>query len=179
MSTTREVSFEPLALDGSNFDSWSLNLLNEIRTFSPHAERIMYASIMPFDSDDFNFDMSKLTHEELQCTHVNSKVANFMFSALSHDLQDSIYRFWNNDAHWCWNLIKGLFDEEDNDEQEEPDQESLEECSTSPSSLSEPQVTQDEQEDVNEQRTAGSLEQAVRPLATGGQTACHREVKSN
>jgi hypothetical protein len=38
MSTTYEVSFEPLTLGGSNYDCCSAHVLNGIRTVGAHAE---------------------------------------------------------------------------------------------------------------------------------------------
>jgi hypothetical protein len=38
MSTTYDVSFEPLALGGSNYVSWSAHVLNGIRTIGPLVE---------------------------------------------------------------------------------------------------------------------------------------------
>ena len=49
MSTTREVTFEPLALDGSNYSSWHSNFLIALKVLGPTAERIMVASILPED----------------------------------------------------------------------------------------------------------------------------------
>jgi hypothetical protein len=46
MSTTREVPFEPLALDGSNYSSWRSNVLIALKVLSPTAEGIMVASIL-------------------------------------------------------------------------------------------------------------------------------------
>jgi hypothetical protein len=47
MLTIREVPFEPLALDGSNYASWSIHVLNCIRTIGPLAEKNVVASILP------------------------------------------------------------------------------------------------------------------------------------
>jgi hypothetical protein len=49
MSTTREVPFEPLALDGSNYSSSHSNVLIAIMVLGPTAEGIMIASILPED----------------------------------------------------------------------------------------------------------------------------------
>jgi hypothetical protein len=57
MLTTYEVSFEPLSLGGSNSDSWSAHVLNEIRTFGQHAEQIVVASILPPCTRVDNFDL--------------------------------------------------------------------------------------------------------------------------
>ena len=47
MSTTCEVSLGPLAIDGSNYSSWSAHVLNEIRTMGPNHEQFVVASILP------------------------------------------------------------------------------------------------------------------------------------
>jgi hypothetical protein len=49
MSTTCEVPFEPLALDGSNYSSWCSNILLALKVLGPTAESIMVASILPKD----------------------------------------------------------------------------------------------------------------------------------
>ena len=49
MSTTCEVPFEPLALDGSNYTSWSSNFLHTLKDMGPLAESIVVASIIPKD----------------------------------------------------------------------------------------------------------------------------------
>jgi hypothetical protein len=49
MSTTCEVPFEPLALDGSNYSSWHSNVLITLKVLGPTAEGIMVASILPKD----------------------------------------------------------------------------------------------------------------------------------
>jgi hypothetical protein len=49
MSTTCEVPFEPLALDGSKYSSWYSNVLIALKVLGPTVERIMVASILPKD----------------------------------------------------------------------------------------------------------------------------------
>jgi hypothetical protein len=49
MSTTREVPFEPLALDVSNYSSWRSNVLIALKVLGPTTEGIMVASILPED----------------------------------------------------------------------------------------------------------------------------------
>jgi hypothetical protein len=44
---TRDLPFERLALDGSNYESWSIHVLNCIRIMGPLAEKIVVASILP------------------------------------------------------------------------------------------------------------------------------------
>ena len=52
MSTTCEVPFEPLSLDGSNYSSWSAHILNVLRTMGHSFERIVQSSILPDDFDN-------------------------------------------------------------------------------------------------------------------------------
>jgi hypothetical protein len=47
MSTTCEVPFEPLALDGSNYSSWHSNVLMALKVLGPTTERIMVVGILP------------------------------------------------------------------------------------------------------------------------------------
>jgi hypothetical protein len=49
MSTTCEVPFEPLDLDGSNYSSWRSNVLIALKVLGPTVEGIMVASILPED----------------------------------------------------------------------------------------------------------------------------------
>lgn len=64
MSTLDEVNldFEPLAIDGSNYDSWSAHILNIIRAMGPHFEQVVVVGIPPQ-----NVEYSKLTNDEKEC----------------------------------------------------------------------------------------------------------------
>ena len=72
MSATREVLFEPLALDSSNYASWSTYVLNEIRTMGPHAEKFVVASILPPHLRVDNINLSTLSLEDLEYWQGNS-----------------------------------------------------------------------------------------------------------
>jgi hypothetical protein len=109
MSTTYEVSFEPLTLGGSNFDSWSAHVLNEIRTFSPHAEQVVVASILCPCTRVDNFDLSNLSREELECWQLNAQVTNYIRSTLSCDVQELICDDII-DAHDIWEIFQDLYD---------------------------------------------------------------------
>jgi hypothetical protein len=61
MSTTHEVPFEPLALDGSNYASWSIHVLSCIRTIGPLAEKIIVSSILPPHLREIKIDLSNHT----------------------------------------------------------------------------------------------------------------------
>jgi hypothetical protein len=105
MSTTSEVSFEPLTIGGSNFDSWSAHVLNKIRTFGPHAEQVVVASILPPCTRVDNFDLSNLSREELECWKLNTQVTDYIRSTLSCDVQELIYDDIV-DAHDIWEIIQ-------------------------------------------------------------------------
>jgi hypothetical protein len=109
MSTTYEVSFEPLTLGGSNFDSWSAHVLNEIRTFGPHAEQVVVASILCPCTRVDNFDLSNLSREELECWQLNAQVTNYIRSTLSCDVQELICDDII-DAHDIWEIFQDLYD---------------------------------------------------------------------
>jgi hypothetical protein len=65
MSTTREVTFEPLALDGSNYASWSIHVLNCIMTMGPLVEKIIVVSILPPHLREIKIDLLKSSLEDL------------------------------------------------------------------------------------------------------------------
>jgi hypothetical protein len=67
MSTTREVPFEPLALDGSNYASWSIHVLDCIKTMGPLTNKIIVASILPPHLRETKIDLSKSWLENLEC----------------------------------------------------------------------------------------------------------------
>jgi hypothetical protein len=109
MSTTCEVSFEPLTLGGSNYDSWSAHVLNGIRTFGPHAEQIVVASILPPHTRVDNIDLSGLSIEELEYWQLNAQVTNYIRSTLSCDVQELICEDII-DAHDIWEIFQDLYD---------------------------------------------------------------------
>jgi hypothetical protein len=108
MSTTSEVSFEPLTLGGFNFDSWSAHVLNKIRTFGPHAEQVVVASILPPCTRVDNFDLSNLSREELECWQLNAQVTDYIRSTLSCDVQELIHDDIV-DAHDIWEIIQEVY----------------------------------------------------------------------
>ena len=54
MSMPREVPFEPLRCDGSNYPFWSAHVLNVLRTMGPSFERVVKTSVLPKDIDDLS-----------------------------------------------------------------------------------------------------------------------------
>ena len=86
MSTPREVPFELLRCDGSNYPSWSAHVLNILRTMGPSFERVVKASVLPKDVDD----LSKLSTEEKECLSCNRRVIDLLFECMDKELSDSI-----------------------------------------------------------------------------------------
>ena len=70
MSTICEVPFEPLALDGSNYDSWSSNFPHTLKDIGPIAESIVVTSILPKD-------WTYVSLEDLEHTQLMPLLLNF------------------------------------------------------------------------------------------------------
>jgi hypothetical protein len=100
MSTTYKVSFEPLTLGGSNYDSWSTHVLNGIRTF---------ASILPPHTRVDNIDLSGLSIEELECWQLNAQVTNYIRSTFSSDVQELLCDDIIH-AHDIWEIFQDLYE---------------------------------------------------------------------
>ena len=88
MSTTCEVPFEPLSLDGSNYSSWSAHILNVLKTMGPSFEQIVEESILPNDFDN----LFKLSNEEMKCLVNNRRVINLLFKNMDRELSDLIHK---------------------------------------------------------------------------------------
>ena len=86
MSTTCEVLFEPLSLDGSNYSSWSAHVLNLLRTMGPSFEQIVDESILPNDFDN----LFALSIEELKRSTGNLRVIHLLFKNIDRELLDLI-----------------------------------------------------------------------------------------
>ena len=129
MSTTCEVPFEPLSLDGSNYSSWSAHVLNVLRTMGLSFEQIVDESILPNDFDN----LFKLSNEEMKCLINNRRVVNLLIKNMDRESSDLIHKndklkeTWF-DAHHLWKFIESICEEDDDDEDQEDEEESLEEC---------------------------------------------------
>jgi hypothetical protein len=134
MSTTCEVSFEPLRFYGSNYSCWSAHVLHVLHSWDPSFERVVVASILP---EDFNSeDSSNLSKEERYCVLHNSSITNLIYNNVSKVIQEFIF---NNedifvDAHHIWVALKDMYTSGDDEDGKEEEQ-SLEECSTSASCI--------------------------------------------
>jgi hypothetical protein len=109
MSTAYEVYFEPLTLGGSNYESWSTHVLNGIRTFGPHAEQVVVASILPPHTSLDNIDLSGLSIEELEYWQLNARVTNYIRSTLSCDVEELVCDDII-DAHDIWEIFQDIYE---------------------------------------------------------------------
>jgi hypothetical protein len=80
VSTTYEVPFEPLALDGSNYSSWCSNVLIALKISGPTAEGIMIASILPKDE-------TCVSPKELEKKRLNTVITNLLCSCVCRELK--------------------------------------------------------------------------------------------
>jgi hypothetical protein len=168
MSTTCEVSFDPLRFDSPNYSSWFALVLHVLHTWGPPFQQVVVASILPEDFD--SEDSSNLSKEERDCVIHNSSITNLMYNNVSKVIQEFIF---NNegicdDAHHIWVALKDMYTSAD-DEDGEEEEESLEECSTSTSCIH-PLVTSTmQQKSNNVNATATDQPNSVAPgLKTGG-----------
>jgi hypothetical protein len=119
MSTTCEVLFQPLALDGSNYSSWRSNVLIALKVLGPTAEGIMVASILPKDE-------TCVSPKELEKKRLNVVITNLLCSCVCRELKYLILKSKRigEDAHLIWKLLFELvhtkWDEIESDDEDEP-----------------------------------------------------------
>jgi hypothetical protein len=87
MSTTCEVQFEPLALDGSNYSSWRSNVLIALKILDPTAERIMVASILPKNE-------TCVSPKDLEKKQLNAVITNSLCNCVCRELKYLILKNW-------------------------------------------------------------------------------------
>jgi hypothetical protein len=121
MSTTCEVPFEPLALDGSNYSSWFSNVLIALKVLGPTAESIMVASILPKDE-------ACVSPMDLEKKQLNAVITNLLYSCVCRELKYLILKSKKiyEDAHLIWKLLFELvnakWDEIESDDEDEPEE---------------------------------------------------------
>jgi hypothetical protein len=119
MSTTCEVPFEPLALDGSNYSSWCSNVLIALKVLGPTAERIMVASILPKDE-------TCVSLMDLEKKQLNAVITKLLCSCVCRELKYLILKSKKicEDAHIIWKLlfevVNTKWDEIESDDEDEP-----------------------------------------------------------
>ena len=78
------------------------------------------------------------------------------------------------DAHRLWKFLEAICEEDSDDEDQEEEEESLEECSTSKTSIH-PHMTPPEDQGAKTVKSAGSQLELVRPVLVTGQTSLTRD----
>jgi hypothetical protein len=140
MSTTCEVPFEPLAIDGSNYSSWHSNVLIALKVLGPTAEGIMVASILP---------KTCVSPKELEKKRLNAVITNLLCSCVCRELKYLILKSKGigEDAHLNWKLLFELvntkWDEIESDNEDEP----AEMCPTTSTTSTDHQASTLEQEE--------------------------------
>jgi hypothetical protein len=99
MSTTREVTFEPLALDSSNYFSWCSNVLIALKVLGPTTEGNMVASILLEDE-------TCVSPKELENKRLNAVITNLLCSCVCRELKHLILKRKeiSKNAHLIWEL---------------------------------------------------------------------------
>jgi hypothetical protein len=100
MSTTCEVPFEPLALDGSIYSSWCSNVLIALKVSGPTAKGIMVVTILPEDE-------TCVPPKELKNKRLNVVITNLLCSCVCRELKHLILKSKeiSEDAHLIWELL--------------------------------------------------------------------------
>jgi hypothetical protein len=129
MSTTCEVPFEPLALDGSNYSSWCSNVLIALKVLGPTAESIMVASILPKDE-------TCVSPMDLEKKQLNAIITNLLCSCVCRELKYIILKSKkiSEDAHLIWKLLLELVNTKWDELKSDDEDESVETCPTSTTS---------------------------------------------
>ena len=117
MSTPIEL--EPMLLqnDGSNFQTWSLHVLNIFRAISPLVEHIVDANI-PLPIVDWS-NYKNIPKEEERCVPLNAQEINVMLSTLSAEvLDEAIFNGQTppESAHLIWTGLVDLYEKSKCDE---------------------------------------------------------------
>jgi hypothetical protein len=170
MSTSCEVSFEPLRFDGSNYDSWSAHVLHVLHTWGSPFEQVVEASILPEDFD--SEDTSNLSKEEKENVLLNYSITNLMYNNVSKVIQEFIFNNEDicDDAHHIWVALKDMYISADDDDDEFEKEESLEECSTSTSCIPPLKTSSTKQKSDNIATAASDQANSVAPTSELGGT---------
>ena len=175
MSTPHEVNvdIEPLAIDGSNYDSWSAHILDIFRTMGPQFEQVVVVGNSPP-----NVDYSQLTEKDKNCIQLNSQASYILICALSEDIFNMIMvddndDTLNHDAHHIWITLKSMYDACEDHEQEQVESVSLEKCSTS-ATCTDSLVTPLTDQERKKIESADFMQKAVRSVSKTDLTSFHR-----
>ena len=112
ISTSYEVPFEPLISDGSNYASWSINVLNHLRTLGPLAERVVVASIL---LPNFSWDKIDWKNQSvMDCMQLNAFVTDYLLSIVCTEVNETILEdeIVRENAYLIWKFLKDLYDKD-------------------------------------------------------------------
>uniref|UniRef100_K3Y320 DUF4219 domain-containing protein n=1 Tax=Setaria italica TaxID=4555 RepID=K3Y320_SETIT len=104
--------FEPLACDGSNYNSWSAHVLDIFRAMGSQIEQVVDVRIC-----SPNLQYSKLTIEERKCSQLNSHATYILTRALSEEVYNVLDALMDKDddrhisldAHRVWIALKEMY----------------------------------------------------------------------
>jgi hypothetical protein len=168
MSTTCEVPFEPLAIDGSNYSSWCSNVLIALKVLGPTAEGIMVKSILPKDE-------TCVSPMDLEKKQLNAIITNLLCSCVCRELKYIILKSKKicEDAHLIWKLLLELVNTKWDELESDDEDESVEMCPTSTTSTDHQASTHEQRKDQGSEH-AVPLHGPVRPVTPTGQTGASR-----
>jgi hypothetical protein len=171
MSTTCEVPFEPLALDGSNYSSWRSNVLIALKVLGPTIVGIMVVSILPEDE-------TCVSLKELKNKRLNVVITNLLCSCVCKELKHLILKSKgiSKDAHLIWKLLFEIvhtkWDEVESDDEDEP----VGICSTTPTTSTDHQASTLKQGEDQKSEDVVPLQGLVRLVTHTGQTGADRST---
>jgi hypothetical protein len=108
VSTEGEKCLEIVLLDDSNYGSWCISILNNIKAFNPYLLSIVDSSICPP-----NVIWANLSEEERKCLKQNAQAIYLLTQSLSPNVEALILTEHgvSMDAHLLWKYIKEKFSE--------------------------------------------------------------------
>jgi hypothetical protein len=108
MSSKGEKCLELLLLNGSNYESWCISILHNIKAFNPSLLSIIDASICP---PNINWD--NFSEEEGKCLKLNAQAICPLTQSLSPNVEALILKEhgFPVNAHLLWMYIKEKFSE--------------------------------------------------------------------
>jgi hypothetical protein len=106
MSPKGEKYLELVLLDGYNYESWCVSILNNIEAFNPYLLSIVNSSICPP-----NITWANLSEEERKCLKLNAQAICLLTQSLSSNVEALILEEYGipMDAHLLWKYIKKSF----------------------------------------------------------------------
>jgi hypothetical protein len=169
MLTTREVPFEPLALDGSNYSSWRSNVLIALKVLGPTAEGIMVASILPEDE-------TCVSPKELENKRLNTIITNLLCSCVCRELKHLILKSKEicEDAHLIWELLFEIVHTKWEEVESDEEDELVEICPTTSTTFTDHQASTLKQGENQRSEDIVPLQGPVRSVTHTSQTSARR-----